>query len=435
MCSRRNGGARGRTSCAGRVFQVVWALSLGFVSACSERGVATLAEVSVGALSEAAVGELLFHDTQLSAGRSQACASCHDPERAFVDPRAEAASLGDDGASWGDRNAPSAAYARFCPSFREGTRRRFNTDSDIARYTGFIGGQFHDGRAPDLEAQAAGPFLNPIEMGMPDEASVVSRLLENEVYASTFVALYGPDIWDEPSAAYKAMTKAIAAFERTEAFAPFDSRYDRSLLALDDARRYEYDPASLAAYGKSLFFSAEFTNCAACHQLHAQGSRGAVEEVFSGFEYHNLGVPENVELRERNGGAPIQRVDLGLGAVLEDPEQDGKFKTPSLRNVAVTAPYMHNGVFRELKTVLRFYEHSKLRARDEADSSLNPETGEPWRAPEVERNISRELLASGNKALDEDRNVAALECFLLSLTDARYEALLDPVQVVETCGL
>ncbi len=382
------------------------------------------------------LGELLYHDTNLSAHRTQACASCHDPDAAFVDVRVDdtgyvrAASLGDDGHSLGQRNAPSAAYASYVPVFGKGTRERHNTDGDLAEYRGYLGGLFHDGRATSLENQAAGPPLNPIEMGMPDKRSVVERIVEEPSYAEAFETLYGSDIWDDTDGAYAAMTNAIAAYERTDEFAPFDSRYDRSLLPPSDDDRYVYHPASAAAQGKALFFSAEFTNCAACHQLHPLGSTSARKEVFTGFEYHNIGVPENEALRELTAAT----VDLGLGGQLGEEAEDGKFKTPTLRNVALTAPYMHNGVFRELSTVIRFYEHVKRRARGDLGEFVNPETDEPWKEPEVSRNLSDDELGSGNKDLSEDEHVVALECFLMSLTDARYEPLLD-AEKVERCGL
>lgn len=388
------------------------------------------------ALGKAELGERLFHDTNLSARRTQACATCHDPEAGFVDARGQgdgalrAGSLGDDGVSIGDRNTPTAAYARFVPPLSRTTRARARADADVGVYDGYLGGLFYDGRATDLAGQAAGPPLNPGEMGMPDERAVVERLLENDEYVTTFRAHYGKHVFDDERAAYAAMTDAIATFERTDVFAPFDSRYDRSLLPSGNDARYEYDPASKAAAGKALFFSAQFTNCAVCHLRHALGSADATLEPFSAYEFHDLGVPENVELRSENGAG----IDRGLGGILDDAAEDGKFRTPTLRNVAVTGPYMHNGVFRELSTVIRFYEHIKRGARGDTDDSLDPETGAPWREPELGGNSSATELAGGSKDLTEDSNVLALECFLLSLTDARYEHRLDPAKV-ERCGL
>ncbi len=354
------------------------------------------------------LGAALFFDENLSRNRNQACATCHAPEAGFADPRpngldgpaGRAASLGDDDSSIGDRNAPTASYAAFSPKFhrdREGH---------------FVGGQFHDGREPDLEGQAGGPPLNPVEMGMPDKASVVERLKENEEYLSGFRLLYGADIFDEPDRAYRAMTEAIAAFERTEFFSPFDSRYDRYLRG-----EVEFTPDE--ELGRTLFFSQQFTNCNLCHQLRQRP--GMEKETFTNYQYFNIGVPVNKALRAANGKGQ-GFVDHGLlenGAV-DDAVEDGKYKTSTLRNVAVTAPYMHNGVFTDLETVIRFYNKYNSRAKSAA---INPETGEPWGEPEVAATIDMKKLTEG-PALD-DRRIKALVAFLKTLTDQRYEHLLD----------
>ena len=352
-----------------------------------------------------ALGEALFFDSNLSKNRSQACATCHDPSEGFVDKRgtgiAAAVSLGDDGVSLGDRNAPTAAYAMFSPAF-----------GFVEKTNRWTGGQFHDGRENDLAGQAGGPPLNPIEMGMPDKASVVARLQENADYVTAMQALFGADLFEDPDAAYGAMAEAIAAYEMTEEFAPFDSKYDRFL-------RGEVKLTDAEELGRVLFFSEQFTNCALCHQL----SRSAIDpaETFSNYEYHNIGVPENVALREING-VDAGFVDTGLlmNPAVDDPALAGMFKVPTLRNVAVTGPYMHNGVFSDLRTVVLFYD--KYNSRSEA-RQINPETGQPWRAPEVEGTLSLEELEHG-PAL-EDQRIDALVAFLKTLTDARYEHLLE----------
>ncbi|MCB2076528.1 MAG: cytochrome-c peroxidase, partial [Novosphingobium sp.] len=161
-----------------------------------------------------ALGERLFFDVNLSANRTQACATCHNPEFGFSDPRGMA-SLGDDGESLGDRNAPTATYAAFTPLFHR---------TDEGKW---VGGQFVDGRSSALEDQAGEPPLNPAEMGMPDKDAVVARLREDPVYQTSFPKFFETGILDDTEKAYGAMTKAVAAFERTDTFSPFDSRYDR----------------------------------------------------------------------------------------------------------------------------------------------------------------------------------------------------------------
>ena len=368
-----------------------------------------------------ALGESLFNDVNLSFNRTQACSTCHNPDAGFIDNRTgadglvRATSLGDDGVSLGDRNAPSAAYANQIPEFSNGTRTRFN--SQQSDYSGYLGGQFHDGRASTLQDQAAAPLLNSIEMAMPDKASVVARLQEDASYVASFKALYGTNVFDDTDTAYAALTDAIAAFENTETFAPFDSKYDRSLLSASDPNKYTYDPLAKETTGKALFFSQQFTNCATCHQLKVQGSK---TETFSGYEYHNIGVPANTEVRTANGSAD-DYVDTGLqtnNSAVTDSSERGKYKVPSLRNVAVTGPYMHNGVFRDLDTVIRFYDHFLTGT----SNSLNPETGVAWADPEVADTISTTELQDGSVLSDDD--VEALVCFLRTLTDARYESLL-----------
>lgn len=350
------------------------------------------------------LGRMLYFDVNLSRNRTQSCATCHDPARGFADPRpsgvAGAVSLGDDGRSLGDRNAPTASYAAFIPEFHRDAEGKY------------VGGQFLDGREPDLKGQAGGPPLNPIEMGMPDKASVVQRLLENPVYVSSLRKFYGAKVLADSDAAYAAMAESIAAFERTDEFAPFDSKYDRYL-------RGEYRMTPQEELGRTLFFSQQFTNCNLCHQL--QPMPGQAGETFSNYEYHNIGVPANTVVRAANGlGAG--HVDRGLleNPNVNDPQQAGKFKVPTLRNVAVTGPYMHNGAFADLRTVVLFYNKYNSRS---AKRQINPETGKQWRDPEVPDNLSLKELQTG-PALD-DRRIDALVAFLKTLTDRRYEHLLQ----------
>jgi cytochrome c peroxidase len=355
--------------------------------------------------SKEALGEALFHDKNLSRNRSQACATCHMPENGFSDRRdavnGNAVSLGDDGKSFGDRNAPSATYASFSPPFHKDA-------SGI-----YLGGQFWDGRAKGLEEQAGGPPLNPVEMGMPDEKSIADRINQNPDYVTAFSTLFGSDSLKDPNKTFRAATDAIAAFERTKTFAPFDSKYDRYL-------RGEVKLTDQEELGRTLFFSTQFANCSLCHDV--KGNDGTYEtSTFTSHKYFNIGVPANTEARKINGVKP-GFVDLGLAAnpeVKGDPLERGKFKVPSLRNVAVTGPYMHNGVFKDLRTVILFYNkyNSKKKSRQ-----INPETGQTWAAPEVADNIATKELTTG-PGLD-DKRIDALVAFLKTLTDKRYEGLL-----------
>ena len=348
------------------------------------------------------LGQQLYFDVNLSKNRTQSCATCHNPAQGFIDNRDNAlkgmVSLGDDGQSFGDRNAPTAAYASLIPVL---TR----SESGV-----FKGGQFFDRRERDLTGQGGGAPLNPLEMGMPDKASVVARLEENTHYQQAFRQLFGNGIFNDVEAAYTAMAESIAAFEQTEFFAPFDAKYHRYLQSKATLSKQE-------SLGEALFFSPQFTNCNRCHQLKPFSNSSG--ETFSNYEYHNLGVPANRAVRAANGLGD-EHVDRGL---LEHPrineaQQAGKFKVPTLRNVAVTGPYMHNGIFKDLRTTILFYDQYNNRTR-----KLNPETGKPWQSPEVAQNLALTDDEFHAPALTDDE-VDALVAFLKTLTDQRFEHLL-----------
>ncbi len=350
------------------------------------------------------LGAALFFDVNLSQARTQSCATCHDPARAFTDWRengvSAAASLGGDMLSLGDRNAPTISYAALTPEFH------INAEGE------YQGGMFLDGRESNLAGQAGGPPLNLLEMAFPNKGAVIERLLENQTYETAFKNLFGEDIFTDTDAAYRAMTESIAAFEKTEFFSPFDSKYDRYL-------RGEYELSREEELGMTLFFSEQFTNCNQCHQLNTLP--GTERETFSNYLFHNIGVPVNEALREANG-LGSDYVDRGLleNPQITDPAQAGKFKVPTLRNIAITAPYMHNGVFQDLRTVILFY--NKFNTRN-SSAQINPETGNIWGEPEVAENISITELESA-PALDE-RRINALLAFMRLLTDSRYEPLIE----------
>ncbi|MCI2400631.1 cytochrome c peroxidase [Aliiroseovarius subalbicans] len=335
------------------------------------------------------LGGGLFFDTNLSLNRTQNCASCHDPANGFVDSSGPV-SVGDDGVSLGTRNAPTITYAAEAPPFEQ-------LDEHVWR-----GGQFWDGRAADLAAQAGGPPLNPVEMAMPDKASVVARLRENLDYVDAFDLLFAPGVLDDPEAGFAAMTQAIAAFESTPEFAPYDSKYDLFL-------RGEAELSELEEIGRQIFLSPERSNCALCHMRHMNPM--APGETFTNYEYHNIGVPRVGD------GAP----DWGLLSRddLKDPALGGQFKVPTLRNVAVTGPYMHNGVFTDLRSVVQFYNRYQCPG---PPCQINPETGRYWGDPPIPMTLSVSELTEGRMLGRFE--VDALVAFLKTLTDARYEHLL-----------
>jgi cytochrome c peroxidase len=345
---------------------------------------------------------MLFFDARLSAHRNQSCSSCHDPLRAFSDPGTGAAegavSTGSDGISLGDRNAPSLAYVSRIPPLHR------DTSGD------YVGGLFLDGRAETLVDQASEPVTNPIEMALPDAVVLRGRLLEDETYVPAFEKLLGPSALATPDRALESVALAISAFESGDSFARFDSRYDRYL-------RGEEELTDEEEMGRLLFFS-ELVNCSRCHLLDRRENRP--QEIFSNLRYHNIGVPANEAVRLRNG-LGIHHVDRGLldNPAVSDSAQAGRFRVPSLRNVAVTGPYMHNGVFRNLETAIVFYNRFLLGNNE---GRINPETGQAWREPEVPETVALELLEQGQPLTAE--RVSQLVAFLETLTDRRYEHLL-----------
>jgi len=295
------------------------------------------------------LGEKLYHDTTLSRNKTMSCATCHVINAAMVDDRKTArdfgASLGDDGVSIADRSAHTAAYASFSP--------RFHFDSHEGLY---IGGQFLDGRSADLTEQAKGPFLNPVEMNMPDAASVIQRVKENKDYIAAFKTIYGDDIFNNTQKAYEALATAIATFEKSDTFSPFNSRYDR-------AQKGDTELSGSEVRGLALFNGK--AQCHACHP--ADGDKA----LFTDFFYDNLGVPVNHMLRSMNGKGD-NFIDNGLygNSQVKEETLKGAYKVSTLRNIAIMGPYMHNGVFKDLKTVIHFYN-----TRD-VPGAINPETGE-----------------------------------------------------------
>lgn len=347
---------------------------------------------------ELSLGRALYFDKNLSLNKTQSCATCHNPEAGFVDDRDNGvqaqASLGDNGTSIGDRQAPSAAYAMFSPSFHYDKKKKE-----------YIGGQFWDGREKTLAGQAGGPPTNPDEMAMPSKSAIVRRLKENLFYVEIFKKVYGENIFKNDDTAYLKMTKAIEVFEQSDFFAPFDSKYDRYLEG-------KYDLTPLEDLGRSLFYSNANTNCSSCHTLKKEDQK---RETFSNYEFHNIGTPINTALRAKNG---VRKKDDGLlnNPLVKDIKHQGKYKVPTLRNVAITSPYMHNGVFSDLKTVILFYDKFNNKK-----NIINPETNKAWRNAEWENTINKKDLKM--KKLSE-RKVDALVAFLKLLTDKRYEHLL-----------
>ena len=340
------------------------------------------------AITEAELGKLIFEDTRLSANNNQSCATCHSSAAGFADPNSTSAdpvSEGSVAGLFGDRNAPTAAYAQFIPAFAQ--------VNDPVRGLIFAGGQFIDGRRNTLEEQAKDPFLNSVEMANANPQAVVTKV-QSGPYANDFISVYGSDVFNNVNTAYDRIADAIAAFERSAEVSPFTSKFDCFLL---NATQFPLTAQEMS--GLNVFEDPNGGNCAACHSTQADPVSGRV--LFTNFQYFNIGVPSNPN--NPANIANISFVDLGLGGRLGVSAEDGKFRTPTLRNIAVTAPYMHNGVYQTLNQVIQHYDI------DVANEFV---------LPEVDRNIATELgFGTFNGLGLSPQDYLDLEAFMLTLTD------------------
>jgi cytochrome c peroxidase len=247
-------------------------------------------------ITKASLGKKLFSEKILSKDSSVSCASCHNPKLAFADTLAF--SLGINGNET-KRNTPSVLNMKNRPYF------------------------FWDGRAATLEEQSLMPIANPEEMGLPINEAV-QRLNKNLVYRKLFFQVFKK----APSA--KNLAAAFAAYEQT--LETVDSKYD------DWANDKNKVKLTAAEERGRLLIIGEKAKCFDCH----------FGDDFTGDEFKNIGLYNENFL-----------TDSGSYLITKKESDLGKFKVPSLRNIAVTAPYMHNGMFKTLEEVLRYYNNPK----------------------------------------------------------------------------
>jgi cytochrome c peroxidase len=315
---------------------------------------------------QAALGQRLFFDPQLSQDGTVACATCHDVSRSFTDLRPVSEGIG---GKLGRRNAPTVMNAALITPL------------------------FWDGRSPTLSHQAGQPVLNPVEMGMQSREATVQKLLKTADYAQAFQTAFGRAL------DYAAIEEAIAAFERTLIF--LDAPFDR-FQAGDKQALAEPQQRGLALFnGKA--------RCAACHPLNATNPLG------TDFRFHNIGVSAHDKNFEKLAGDALKALasnsseqeldrlalatdmsELGRFMVTKQYADIGAFRTPQLRNVSITGPYMHDGSMQTLWDVVDHYNKG---------GEVNP-----W------LDGGMEALALTEAEIDD------LVAFLASLTDVRFEA-------------
>lgn len=341
------------------------------------------------------VGKKIFFDTNLSSNANQSCSTCHDPAHGFADPavsKSAPVSEGSVAGLFGNRNAPTVAYASAIPEFRLSTTQHVETDSK------YEGGQFLDGRRADLVAQAKDPFLNPVEMKNIDAADVVDKV-QNASYASEFLEVFGANAFADIPAAYDHIATALSAFESSAEVNPFTSKFDAVMAA----------QASFTASEQRGFdlFKGDKAKCANCHSVN---SPDASFSLFTDFKYFNIGTPANPDNPVYSTNNAF--IDSGLASnpnidAADSATERGKFRTPTLRNVGLTAPYMHNGVYATLNEVIKHYDITIPNA--DGFGPLNPE---------VTENIANELNYGSYTVLGlTDDEYTDLENFMLTLTD------------------
>ena len=272
------------------------------------------------------LGKILFNDNRFSKDGTVSCASCHVVAKSYTDGLAVAKGIN---GQRGTRNSPTLVNAAF-----------FNT-------------LFLDGRVNSLEEQALGPLVNPIEHGLESHQLIVDVILNDTNYIQQFKKVF--DI-KKDEITIQHVSKAIASFERT--LISGDSLFDRHLFGRDHSAL-----SSSAERGLDVF--KRNGNCVTCHEISWNNA------LFSDNRFYNIGVGfknltsildqfiDDINLGKTPEEIPItagQRSELGRFNVTKDVKDIGKFKTPTLRNIALTAPYMHDGSFKTLEEVIEYYD-------------------------------------------------------------------------------
>lgn len=329
-------------------------------------------------LEKIALGDKLFHDTRFSTTGEVSCSTCHDAKKAFTDGPLKVS----EGINklTGTRNAPTVVNAAY------------------------FAAQFWDGRSPSLEDQALHPFVNPVEMGLADHQPILEVIRSDPEYVGAFETVFGKTGDD---ITMKEVTQAIAAFERTQIFA--NSAFDRYFYGGDETALTDQQKRGLALFRNE-------GRCVSCHVIEQ------TQALFTDNRFHNVGVGINdiqsdvPELATEflKADLTLSEVDvkvlsdprtseLGRFAVTHDFDDLGSIKTPTLRNVAATAPYMHDGSLETLRDVVVHYNNGGVT---------------------VEGNPVNDFLSGGIRPLDlTEEQIDDLVAFMEALTSPEFEEL------------
>ncbi|MFC4230677.1 cytochrome-c peroxidase [Parasediminibacterium paludis] len=347
------------------------------LSSCSkERDIVTFEYID-----KIKLGKFIFNDKNLSTPIGQSCSSCHNPSTGFSDPNHSIISEGAVNGLFGNRNTPNIAYSMFTPALYFD-----NVDST------YVGGFFLDGRANSLKEQAHEPFLNPLEMNIPNVQTLINKIKAASYYP-LYKQVYG-EVLDN-NIAFNNVADAIALFEKSPDLNPFTSKYDYYLKGQAKLNAQELR-------GLQLFNDSAKSKCANCHISEPDPISGKV--LFTDFTYDNIGVPKNpanpfYTLPTTFNPLGNNAIDYGLGGFLNNPTHYGKFKVPTLRNSAISAPYFHNGFYNTLEEVVHFY---------------NKRDVEPFPPAEITATVNRTEVGNLHLTAQEEKDIVA---FIKTLTD------------------
>jgi cytochrome c peroxidase len=367
------------------------------------------------------LGKRIFEDTSLSEPRGMSCESCHDPRHAFQGNNGSsvaAVALGSRAGHFGARKVPTIMYKTYSPAF--GFYKDVDDGKEVLEAKG---GQFWDGRAADLASQLRTPFTNSDEMNNASLDAVVGKIASGD-YADLARRTLGDKVFDEPDAAMDKLGGALVAFEESERFAPFSSKFD-------DWLRGKVQLSALEQRGYRVFVDPLRGNCLACHAGKID-SKDPDDWLFTDFTYEVFGVPRNPAIPANSDPAYF---DLGLCARpgleaflpkgVARESLCGAFKAPTLRNVAVNKTFFHNGVMTSLREAVAIYA-----TRDTDPAHWYPRKGggvnkyddlpEAYRANVNVRQVPYDRRIGQRPRLDNG-DIDALVAFLKTLTDKGME--------------